>query len=57
MIDIIAGILRALLAATGLLALADPTASGHSRFAATLEEHERNVAAYRQAQRSGGASP
>lgn len=28
MIDIIAGILRALLAATGLLALADPTASG-----------------------------
>ena len=28
MIDIIAGILRALLAAAGLLALADPTASG-----------------------------
>ena len=37
--------------------VADPTASGHSRFAATLEEHERNVAAYRHAQRSGGATP
>ena len=27
--------------------VADPSASGHSRFAATLEEHERNVIAYR----------
>jgi UPF0755 protein len=27
--------------------VADPSASGHSRFAATLEEHERNVTAYR----------
>jgi UPF0755 protein len=31
--------------------VADPGASGHSRFATTLEEHQRNVAAYRQAQR------
>lgn len=37
--------------------VADPTANGHSRFAATLEEHERNVAAYRRAQRPGGATP
>ena len=28
--------------------VADPSGAGHSRFAATLEEHERNVAAYRQ---------
>jgi UPF0755 protein len=28
--------------------VADPAAAGHSRFAATLEEHERNVTAYRQ---------
>jgi UPF0755 protein len=28
--------------------VADPRAAGHSRFAATLEEHERNVSAYRQ---------
>jgi UPF0755 protein len=27
--------------------VADPSASGHSRFATTLEEHERNVTAYR----------
>jgi UPF0755 protein len=27
--------------------VADPAAAGHSRFAATLEEHERNVTAYR----------
>ncbi len=27
--------------------VADPSAAGHSRFAATLEEHERNVTAYR----------
>ena len=27
--------------------VADPSASGHSRFATTLEEHERNVIAYR----------
>ena len=36
--------------------VADPGASGHSRFAKTLEEHQRNVAAYRQAQRGGGAT-
>jgi UPF0755 protein len=28
--------------------VADPSGAGHSRFAATLEEHQRNVAAYRQ---------
>ena len=28
--------------------VADPSSTGHSRFAATLEEHERNVAAYLQ---------
>ena len=33
-------------------ASADP--SGHSRFAATLEEHTRNVEAYRRAARDGG---
>jgi UPF0755 protein len=27
--------------------VADPKAAGHSRFAATLAEHDRNVAAYR----------
>jgi UPF0755 protein len=37
--------------------VADPTASGHSRFSKTLEEHQRNVAAYRQAQRTGGVTP
>ena len=37
--------------------VADPGASGHSRFAATLEEHERNVAAYRHAQHASAASP
>jgi UPF0755 protein len=37
--------------------VADPKASGHSRFAKTLEEHQRNVAAYRQAQRTGGTTP
>jgi UPF0755 protein len=37
--------------------VADPTATGHSRFAKTLEEHQRNVAAYRQAQRAGGSTP
>jgi UPF0755 protein len=35
--------------------VADPTASGHSRFAKTLEEHQRNVAAYRQAQRASSS--
>ncbi len=30
--------------------VADPSSGGHSRFAKTLEEHERNVAAYRRAQ-------
>jgi UPF0755 protein len=28
--------------------VADPAAAGHSRFASTLQEHERNVTAYRQ---------
>jgi UPF0755 protein len=37
--------------------VADAGASGHSRFAKTLEEHQRNVAAYRQAQHAGGVSP
>ena len=37
--------------------VADPGASGHSRFAKTLEEHQHNVAAYRQAQRAAGATP
>jgi UPF0755 protein len=30
--------------------VSDPANPGHSRFAATLEEHEKNVAAYRKAQ-------
>jgi UPF0755 protein len=33
--------------------VADPRATGHSRFAATLEEHERNVTAYRQGLKDG----
>jgi UPF0755 protein len=33
--------------------VADPRAAGHSRFAATLEEHERNVTAYRQGLKDG----
>lgn len=37
--------------------VADPAASGHSRFSKTLEEHQHNVAAYRQAQRGGGTTP
>lgn len=36
--------------------VADPTAGGHSRFAKTLEEHQRNVAAYRHAQRAGAGT-
>jgi UPF0755 protein len=36
--------------------VADPSASGHSRFAKTLEEHQHNVAAYRQAQHAAAAS-
>ncbi len=32
--------------------VADPAAAGHSRFATTLAEHERNVAAYRQGLKS-----
>jgi UPF0755 protein len=32
--------------------VADPSAGGHSRFAKSLEEHQRNVAAYRHAQRA-----
>jgi UPF0755 protein len=37
--------------------VADPGARGHSRFAKTLDEHQRNVMAYRQAQRAAGATP
>jgi UPF0755 protein len=37
--------------------VADPAASGHSRFARTLEEHQRNVAAYRHAQHATGTTP
>ncbi len=36
--------------------VADPAAQGHSRFAATLEEHNRNVQAYRHAQHASGAT-
>jgi UPF0755 protein len=32
--------------------VADPSGAGHSRFAATLEEHQRNVVAYRQGLKS-----
>jgi UPF0755 protein len=32
--------------------VADPSATGHSRFATTLQQHERNVAAYRSAERA-----
>jgi len=34
-------------------ASADP--SGHSRFAATLEEHQKNVLAYRRAEHQAGS--
>ena len=37
--------------------VADAAASGHSRFAATLEEHQRNVDAYRKAQHAAVATP
>lgn len=37
--------------------VADPASSGHSRFSKTLEEHQRNVAAYRLAQHGGAATP
>jgi len=37
--------------------VADPRAQGHSRFAATLEEHNRNVQAYRKAQRASAEAP
>ncbi len=37
--------------------VADPSAQGHSRFAVTLEEHNRNVQAYRHAQRASAAGP
>jgi UPF0755 protein len=35
--------------------VADPSAQGHSRFAATLDEHNRNVEAYRRALRAGAS--
>jgi UPF0755 protein len=35
--------------------VADPAAQGHSRFAATLEEHNRNVEAYRHARRAASS--
>ncbi len=37
--------------------VADPTAAGHSRFAATLDEHQRNVEAYRKAERTAQPTP
>ncbi len=37
--------------------VADPSAQGHSRFAATLEEHNRNVQAYRRAQHASATQP
>lgn len=37
--------------------VADPGAQGHSRFAATLEEHNRNVQAYRHAQHASVETP
>ena len=37
--------------------VADPAAQGHSRFAATLEEHNRNVQAYRRAHHASSATP
>jgi UPF0755 protein len=37
--------------------VADPAAQGHSRFAATLDEHNRNVEAYRRAQHASATAP
>lgn len=37
--------------------VADPAAQGHSRFAETLAEHNRNVQAYRRAQRASATAP
>ncbi len=37
--------------------VADPAAQGHSRFAATLDEHNRNVQAYRHAQHASAQTP
>jgi UPF0755 protein len=34
--------------------VADPAAAGHSRFASTLDEHQRNVAAYRRGVKQAG---
>ncbi len=36
--------------------VADPAVAGHSRFAATLEQHERNVIAYRQGLKNAQAA-
>jgi UPF0755 protein len=36
--------------------VADPAAAGHSRFATTLEEHERNVTAYRKGVKEAAGS-
>jgi UPF0755 protein len=37
--------------------VADPAAAGHSRFATTLEEHERNVSAYRRGLKDAQGGP
>ncbi len=37
--------------------VADPAAAGHSRFASSLDEHQRNVEAYRKAERAARPSP
>ena len=37
--------------------VADPAAAGHSRFASTLEEHERNVSAYRRGLKVAQGAP
>jgi len=37
--------------------VADPAAQGHSRFAVTLEEHNKNVQAYRRAQHASATGP
>ncbi len=41
---------------TYLYFVADPAANGHSSFSTTLEEHQRNVAAYRRGRRAATSS-